>query len=93
MVITVMKRKRLSILVGLCIVFVIGLSGKANAFWDPIQLKKFLTLNQCVECDLSSAHLAGLNMSGANLAKADLSGAHFSESNLIGADLSGANLV
>ncbi|MGB0560861.1 MAG: pentapeptide repeat-containing protein [Spirulinaceae cyanobacterium] len=65
---------------------------------DPADVQQLLETNQCVNCDLSGAELAGVNLFGANLvnanlANADLSGANLGNVNLIDANLSDANLA
>ncbi len=55
--------------------------------FEDEDLEKFLATNQCVNCDLALADLAGRNLSKARLRGADLWGAI-----LIGADLRGAKL-
>lgn len=58
----------------------------------PEDIRTLLTSNQCRNCDLRYAHLAGENLSGADLRGADLTGANLSGANLSGADLRGALL-
>ena len=60
--------------------------------FNPADLERLKTTNQCSECDLSSAKLTNANLRGANLSgtdlfKADLRGADLQGANLAGADL------
>ena len=68
-----------------------------NAFSEK-DLGKILSLDACLNCNLSKAHLADLKLQDMELAGANLSGAQlaktdFEFSNMKGANLSGADLA
>lgn len=62
----------------------------AQAMYNPDQAVMFEKSNQCYNCDLSGAVLAG-NHSGAQLMYSNLTGAHFFE-NFSAANFNGSNL-
>jgi len=64
--------------------------------FNPQDLQKLNTTNNCQKCDLSQANLAGIdyygaNLTGANLTGANLKGTLFNDADLRGADLKGAS--
>ena len=60
--------------------------------FNPKDLQKLNTTNNCGNCDLSQANLAGIDLYGANLKGANLSGANLKGTLFNDADLTGANL-
>ena len=74
----------------------------ASGVENPEHTQQAKTTKSCVQCDLSSADLSGLqapkgdftgaNFSSAKLYKADLSDGEFNSANFLDADLTGANL-
>ena len=61
--------------------------------FEEEDLEKFLVTNQCVNCDLALADLAGRNLSKARLRGADLFGVKLNEADLSEAELVGVNLI
>ena len=79
----------------LLVVLVIGsfmfLPGDGLSF-NPQDMQKLNSTNNCKNCDLSKANFAGIDLYGANLSGANLSGANLKGTLFNDADLTGANL-
>ena len=82
-------KRILSITGGLFTSFLLTLPSAAE---NLSHLNQLLSTKECQECQLSSAGLVMVNLSGAKLSGANLVNANLSRANLSGADLSNANL-
>jgi uncharacterized protein YjbI with pentapeptide repeats len=84
--------KRFFVLVAAVVLVLFGFTTAPAYAFNQADLTKLQSTNQCKDCDLSEAALAGTNLTGADLERANLAGADLTGANLAGADLEKANL-